>query len=559
MKNKIIANTLIFIFTITFVNIFKAMFGAGNTLMGVTIVTTAFVLMEKDLTISPVKNFTKILSVNIFCLIFSVLAIKNIFLGIILNFIALFVIGYLFCYDLKKSVVVPFGLQYFFMLFYPAEGAILYSRFLSLIFGTVFIMLIQFIVNRDKVFKVGSKIINDISDNVLLKIRAIQKNKDFTKENVSIIESINYLKRVIYDKRVNDYYLSNDGIIVTDILWSLEKINILLDDISSLENKEDYYDLLNDVYNEVMVIKNRDFNASNIHILKNHSYNEKVEKIYIDEFIGLIKNLLKEVAEINTLTKREKNNIKVDYEIPHHFHRITVHKRNFNIDSAKVRYAIRLGIVGTFTVFIAKLLNLSEGRWMCLTIFSLIQPYSEFSKTRSKDRIIGTIIGGVIVLFSFALFRNQTARAVIILIVGYLNSFTTSYRGQMICVTVSAVASASLLGGTLRMVLTRIIFVIIGAILTLIANKYILPYKIKDMKKYLIDTYDSLVNQMKVDINERHNDYSIRNLYLITGFIEDKMKLSINSSNNDEINKYLQDKRLMVNSIYKDFIPYSNL
>ncbi len=558
MKNKIIGNTIIFIFIITFVNIFKKLFGEGNTLMGVTIITTALTLMEKDLTISPVKNFAKILSINIFSLIFSVLAIKNIFLGIIINFIALFVIGYLFSYDLKKSVVVPFGLQYFFMLFYPAEGAVLYNRFLSLIFGSIFIMIIQFIVNRDKVFKVGSKVVNEISDNILFKIRAIQKNEDTTKENISIVESINYLKRVIFDKRVDDYYLTKDGIIVTDILWSLERINLLLDDISALENKEDYYDLLNDVYNEVIVIKNRDFNASNIHILKNNSYDEKIEKKYVEEFIGLINNLLKEVAEIDILTQKEKNNIKVDYEIPNHFHNITVHKRNFNIDSSKVRYAIRLGIVGTITVFIAKLLNLSEGRWMCFTIFSLIQPYSEFSKSRAKDRITATIIGGIIVILSFTILRNNTARAVVILMAGYLDPFTTSYRGKMICVTVSAVASASLVGGTLRMVLTRIVFVIIGASLTLIANKYIFPYKIKDMKKYLFETYDSLINQMKVDINEKHNDYSIRNLYLITGFIEDKMKLSINSNNNKEINRYLDGKRLEVNSLYKNFLLLSN-
>lgn len=527
--------------------------------MGVTIITTALTLMEKDLTISPVKNFAKILSINIFSLIFSVLAIKNIFLGIILNFIALFVIGYLFSYDLKKSVVVPFGLQYFFMLFYPAEGLVLYNRLLSLIFGSIFIMIIQFIVNRDKVFKVGSKVVNEISDNILIKIRAIQNNEDTTKENVSIVESINYLKRVSFDKRVDDYYLTNDGIIVTDILWALERINLLLDDISTLENKEDYYNLLNDVYKEVIVIKNRDFNDSNIHILKNNSYDEKIEKKYVEEFIGLINTLLKEVAGIDTLTKKEKNNIKVDYEIPNHFHNITLHKRNFNIDSSKVRYAIRLGIVGTITVFIAKLFNLSEGRWMCFTIFSLIQPYSEFSKSRAKDRITATIIGGIIVILSFTILRNNTARAAVILMAGYLDPFTRSYKEKMICVTVSAVASASLLGGTLRMVLTRIIFVIIGASLTLIANKYILPYKIKDMKRYLIETYDSLINQMKVDINEEHNDYSIRNLYLITGFIEDKMKLSINYDNNKDINKYLESKRLEVNNIYNDFLLLNNL
>ncbi|MBE6052295.1 MAG: hypothetical protein E7212_00050 [Clostridium sartagoforme] len=558
MKSKIISNTIIFIFIVAFVNVFKSFFGEGNTLMGVTIITTALVLMEKDLTIAPFKNFLKIFATNIFSLIFSVLAVQNIWLGIILNFIALFIIGYLFSYNLKKSVVVPFGLQYFFMLFFPAEGSVLYSRFWALVFGAIFIMIIQFIVNADKVFKVGTKAVNDISDNVLAKIRKIQSDENFEKESVSIIESINSLKRVIFDKRVDDYYLSKDGIILTDILWTLERINLLLDEISSLKNKDNYNELLDDVYNEVMVIKDRDFNSNNIHILKNNTYNEKVDKKYINEFIELINYLLKEVSEINILTKKEKNNVKVDYEIPHHFHNIVVNKRNFNINSAKFRYAIRLGIVGTFTVFIAKVFNLPEGRWMCFTIFSLIQPYSEFSKSRSKDRVIATLIGGIIVILAFTIIRNNTARAAVILMAGYLDPFTTSYRGKMICVTVSAVASASLVGGTLRMVLTRIGFVLIGAIITLIANKYILPYKIKDLKNYLVETYDSLINQMKVDISKEHKDYSVRNLYLITGFIEDKIKLLVNSSNIDTANKYLKEKRLLVNSLYKNFLLYKS-
>lgn len=558
MKDKIIGNTKMFVFIIIFISIFKAIFGAENSLIGVTSIIMLLTLMEKDLTISPVKNFTKLLFVNIFSLIFSILAIKNIYLGIILNFAALFIIGYLFSGNLKRSDVVPFGLQYIFMLFYPVEGKILFMRFLSLIFTTLFIMIVQFIINRDKVFKVGNKVVNVICDNILLKIRAIQKSEDFTKEDESIIEPINYLKRAIYDKRVDEYYLSNDGIIVTDILWTLERINILLDDINNLVNKEEYYELLNDVYNEVLIIKNRDFDDSNIETLKSSISNEKVENKYIDEFIKLISNLLKEVKEINTLSQKERNNVKIDYEIPYHFHSIKIHKRCLNIDSAKVRYAIRLGIVGTVTVFIAKFFNLSEGRWMCLTIFSLIQPYSEFTKSRAKDRIIATVIGGAIVILSFTIFKSNLERSIIILMAGYLNSFTTTYRSNMIGVTVSAVASASLLGGPVRMVLTRIAFVIIGAILTLIANKYLFPYKIKDMKKYIFETYDSLINQMKMDIKAGHNDYSVRNLYLITGFIEDKIKLSINASNKEKIDKYLKDKRLMVNSIYKDFLIYSN-
>ena len=558
MKNKIITNTIIFIFIISFVNIFQLLFGEGNSLVGVTIITTALTLMEKDLTVAPLKNFFKILGINLFSLIFSVLAIQNIWFGIILNFIALFVIGYFFCGNLKKSIVVPFGLQYFFMLFYPAEGTVLFNRFVGLVFGSIFIMLIQFIVNKDKVFKTGTKLIDKISNSLLDKIRLIQKNESFEKENLEIIESINYLKRVIYDKRVEDYYLTTDGIIITDIIWALERINILLDQINIEKNKSSYIDLLDDIYNEVKNIKDRNFELKDIENIKAYLNKAELDKEYINEFIDLMNILYREVENIGALSNKEKKSIKKEYDIPHHFHNIAIHKRNFNIDSAKVRYAIRLGIIGTVTVFIAKFFNLSEGRWMCFTIFSLIQPYVEVSKERVKDRVIATFIGGVIVLIAFGVIQNQTARAAIILLAGYLDPFSKNYRQKMVCITVSAVASAAIMGGTFELVITRIIFVVIGALLTLLANKYIFPYKINDMKQYLIEVYDSLINQMKKDIKENHNDYSVRNLYLITGFIEDKMKLSMSVANNKESNEFLSKNRLKVNNIYKSFVNLKN-
>ena len=72
----------------------------------------------------------------------------------------------------------------------------------------------------------------------------------------------------------------------------------------------------------------------------------------------------------------------------------------------------------------------------------------------------------------------------------------------MICVTVSAVASAAMAGGTIDLVFKRILLVLIGASLTLLANKFIFPYKIDDMKKYLIETYSSLIKQMKYNIKK---------------------------------------------------------
>ena len=67
-----------------------------------------------------------------------------------------------------------------------------------------------------------------------------------------------------------------------------------------------------------------------------------------------------------------------------------------------------------------------------------------------------------------------------ILVVGYLNSFAEDYRDVVVLVTISAVAPLALTTGSFYAVLERIIYVIIGIILALIANALILKKSEKD-------------------------------------------------------------------------------
>lgn len=69
--------------------------------------------------------------------------------------------------------------------------------------------------------------------------------------------------------------------------------------------------------------------------------------------------------------------------------------------------------------------------------------------------------------------KNSTLKSLIFLFVGYLNSFAVDYRDMMILVTISAVAPVALTNGSIYAVLNRLLYVFIGLILALIANKLI--------------------------------------------------------------------------------------
>lgn len=148
MSKKIIGNTLIFAIILIFVNVFSSIFGEANTLVGVTVIITMLVLMGKDLTKNPLKNFGLILILNIISGVGAHLASNNIYLGLLLTFLLLGGIGYFLSFTLEKSIIVPFGLQYLFMLYTPVYGKEYAYRIGGLAFGAILVMLLQFIIHK---------------------------------------------------------------------------------------------------------------------------------------------------------------------------------------------------------------------------------------------------------------------------------------------------------------------------------------------------------------------------------------------------------------------------
>ena len=96
-KKAIITNTAMFIFVIVFVVIFKTIFGDDNTLIGVTTITAMLMFLSRDLTVSPLRNTLKLIGTNLLIGIGTEIIVMNVWLGIVLNFILVFIIAYSYC------------------------------------------------------------------------------------------------------------------------------------------------------------------------------------------------------------------------------------------------------------------------------------------------------------------------------------------------------------------------------------------------------------------------------------------------------------------------------
>ena len=332
MEKKVISNTIIFLVILLFVKGFEVIFGSNNSLVGVTIIISILVLMQEDLTKNLSSNLMKLLFMNLISGVFSNVATHNMYLGLVLNFSILLLIGYSLTSKLNKVMVVPFGLQYLFMLYTPVAGSDFTKRLVGLATGAILIMLVQLVIYR------GSK----------------------------------------NNKKVED---------------------------SEVENT------------------------------------------------------------INNENKEENEYIRV--------------LNKFNIHHVRGAYAIRIALLTTISVFIVDFFNLAQGRWIVYTIFSLTELYSEHCRVRSKQRLQGTVIGIIIIMLLFVVIKDNTIRGLIVLLGGYLDTYTTNYRDKIICVTMSVVASVSLTNGTITTAIERVGYICIGIILSLLADKLVFNKKLE--------------------------------------------------------------------------------
>ncbi|NEZ50212.1 FUSC family protein [Clostridium botulinum] len=562
-KKLIFSKTILFIFIVSFIIIFQKIFGVENTLIGVTIITAALMLLEEDLTIAPFKYFMYLIIINLLLGVFSFIASKNLWIGIPVNFIAMFTIGFLFCYDLKTNLYVPFGLQYLFMLSVPVANDQIAVRLISLVVGTIFIVLVQLVCNKHRLVKSANKTVENIFKELINKSQLLIDEKNCKNIDINIEKEINQIKKLIYSKRKDWFYLTEYGRINLNIAFILQSINLYMNDLYKDYNESDYEEILKDIQDKfIMLYKSRkDIKALN-NIKKeimecvnkeNGKSNSSLQRVLVN-----LEILCNYFIQLNTLENHDY--INKTYPIPHDFNIINILKRNFTTSSLRFAYAVRVALCTIIAIFIMDYFKIYEARWMAYTVFAIVQPYAENSKVKSYNRMKGTLIGGVIFVILFTIIKNPLIRSVIVIGAGYIDSYNTMYDRKMICVTISALGTAYITSSVGSVFLYRMLFVILGLVLALLVNEFILPYTLKDSSKDLINmgncTTDKLIEEAKLYISEKNNNHVIENLFIISSLVEEKF-----NNLHSHIQSYeqaLKDKKKVIANIYEMYIWAEN-
>lgn len=184
---------------------------------------------------------------------------------------------------------------------------------------------------------------------------------------------------------------------------------------------------------------------------------------------------------LGTIDKRNKIKLgqqKIEQFITPTDYSFRILKENFSLSSTIFRHSLRLAILMIVGILIGHFFHLQNSYWILLTIVVIMRPNYGLTKERSKQRIIGTIIGGIVALGLILLVKNPwvyVVMGIVSLIVAF-SMLQKNYVGAAVFITLMVVFIYALIQpNAINVIQFRIIDTIIGAVLAILGNKFILP------------------------------------------------------------------------------------
>ncbi|HBJ2620923.1 FUSC family protein [Clostridium botulinum] len=516
------------------------LFGIKNIMLAFPIALTSTVLSRQNLQVKTKSKILKLIVVDLAIVLAAFISSQNSYLGIIINFISIFLIMYNIISPYDMAFYKPFIMLYIFTQYARVSLEELPLRILAVIFGVLVIECSNIITKVNEKSKLG----NSITSSLLL-IKTQLNNiidgkfeEDIVKKCSKIMRQLVYK---VYITRHKKYLTTNLGRIQFNIYINMEYFNLYLRNIYFEYNNNDIQkneveDTIN-VIDDILDYSNYSITVeeleNKINLFKD-MYNNKSRTL--TEICNIMNSLKISIKELKELGNKEINKIYSEWEKEN----IESFKESFH-KGMRFNFAMRMAITLTIVLFIGEILGYYKIIWAIITIMSVIQPYYEYTLNKTKERIIGNVIG---ILFTgiFINLVNIKWITILILIASlYLLYGFKEYYKISLFASIASICIASLTENINVLLIYRVIYVIIGVAIVIIVNKKIFPYKLKDGIDELIIKIDKLntmlINYSIAILNGTENPNKVRNIIIHSTLLCEKLEIRNMNFNDNNINR----------------------
>lgn len=157
---------------------------------------------------------------------------------------------------------------------------------------------------------------------------------------------------------------------------------------------------------------------------------------------------------------------------------LAVHLRAiFSPGSLLFRYAMRVAVVTSAAVLLAQVLGIKRGYWMTLTVIVILQPYTGVTTQRALQRVLGTILGGILTAAFGAVVHDP--RAIMALAFVFVTLcvalLPVNYVAFSIFLTPTFVLLAEASAGDWHLASTRVLNTLMGGALAWLGSRLLWP------------------------------------------------------------------------------------
>ncbi|MEG1255311.1 FUSC family protein [Clostridium sp.] len=523
------------------------LFGMKNVMIAFPIALTSTVLGRQNFQVKTFSKASRIVLIDLIIVLTSHISSINIILGIPINFIAIFLIMYTMVSPYDLTFYKPFIMLYVFTQYAKVPVGELYLRLLAVIFGVLIVVFASFINKVNEKSVLGKNITRSFEiikkqlGNILEGAYDLKVEENCSK----IMRDIAYK---IYVTRYRRYLTTNLGRIQFKLFINIEHFNLYIREIHNklikkeigiveIEELSEVIENIIDFSKDIMTLEELEKNV------ERYVYRYKGKSHYGNEIIDILERILKNIKDLAYIGSKEINKVYKKWEKSDiDKYRVTF-KEYFKPNTIRFKFAMRMAITLTAALLVAELLGFYKVIWAVITIMSIMQPYYEDTITKTKERVVGNVIA---IAFTTVVINIVNIRWVTITILVaslyLIYAFKEYYRISLFA-AVASICIASLTENINVLIFYRVIYVIIGAIIVIIVNKLILPYRLKDGIEQLVAKISKLNKRLidaSMDFLDGNNDiHEIRDIIIHSTLLGQKLYLRNLQYNDEGINRFI--------------------
>lgn len=504
--------------------IFQA-FGLAN--IGVPLAVGCLLVSPSNVTGTTKHKVLGILTASIIAGVTSTIlgyAQGNLYLLLLVMVIMVFSISYLAVYGFRASMVAFAGLMAVVLSFANVNSEMpIWLHSLLITAGGIWYLCLsllwQWIRPKHETEQLLAECIELTGDYLQIRANLLlypQQREELQNRLFNLTDDLNQKHEVLREVLISSRKLSgNSGYSRKRLLVFIELVDILELGMANPVNYEQMDDYFNQDTKHLQIFGNLSFElgvqlkamATSIESkqrVKNFNLSEKLEKARIssnefqqqhtdnNEFGYVLQNLLdyqeEQLHKITTIYNvihniKNENRLfmkpaeAVKFITPQDYS-LKILRENFNFDSLIFRHALRLSIIVLIGFSIGAIFSIQNAYWILLTIVVIMRPNYGLTKSRTKERIFGTFIGGVIAI-GVVLFTQNTVFYGILGITSLTMAFALIQKNYTIAatfITLSIIFIYALLKPDVISVIEyRILDTILGAGLAALGNLVLWP------------------------------------------------------------------------------------